>query len=451
MRMLYLDCAMGAAGDMLSGALLELMPDPDAFVERLNALGIPHVRFEAGREARGGLSGTRMRVRVRGHEEGEEHRGREDADGQGQEKDLPPELVAMLRALPLPKEAQEDILELGSALVRAAGGGSSQKDPAEGQRHHGHSTLADIREIVRSLPLPEKVRRDVLDVYGLIAGAEGRAHGVPVEQVHFHEVGALDAVADVAAVSLMLSELAPDQIVCSPVHVGSGTVRCAHGVLPVPAPATAYILEGVPVYGGSVQGELCTPTGAALLKHFATSFSSMPRMAMAGIGYGLGSRDFAEAPNCVRAILGEADSPPEQVCELACNVDDMTGEAIGFALERLIELGALDAYTVPIGMKKSRPGVLICVLCRERDEQDMTRAIFAHTTTIGIRRRSFDRCTLARSVRELETPWGAVRLKESEGFGTRRAKLEHDDLARIARERGISLLEAEALVDGWRS
>ena len=196
--------------------------------------------------------------------------------------------------------------------------------------------MADIRAHIAALPVPQRVRNNILAVYGRLAAAESEAHGRPVDQIHFHEVGTMDALADITAVCLLLERLAPEQIIVSPVHVGSGHVRCAHGILPVPAPATAILLRGVPIYGGHIAGELCTPTGAALLTQFAARFGDMPPMRVERIGYGMGRKDFPAA-NCVRALLGETEDSAEDVLELACNLDDMTPEAIGFALERLLE------------------------------------------------------------------------------------------------------------------
>lgn len=299
--------------------------------------------------------------------------------------------------------------------------------------------MGEIRHILSHLDLPDAVREDVLAVYQLIGEAESRAHGVPVEQVHFHEVGALDAVADITAVCLLLHELAPDQVLCSPVHVGSGQVRCAHGILPVPAPATAHILQGVPTYGGAVQGELCTPTGAALLKHFVTAFGPSPVMRVEKAGCGMGAKDF-EAMNGVRALWGQTeDAPGDQVAELSCNLDDMTPEALGFAMEQLLAAGALDVFTTPIGMKKSRPGVMLTVLCRLEDREPLVRAMFRHTTTLGVREHLCQRYTLARSQQERQTPWGPVRVKNASGWGVTRQKPEYDDLSRIAKEHSLSL------------
>ena len=277
-------------------------------------------------------------------------------------------------------------------------------------------------------------------VYGLIAEAESHAHGVPVTEIHFHEVGTMDAIADITAVCLLMNKIAPDQVIVSPVHVGSGHVHCAHGILPVPAPATAYILNGVPMYGGAVKGELCTPTGAALLKHFATRFGDMPVMRTEAIGYGMGKKDFEQA-NCIRAMLGETEDAGDSVLQLECNVDDMTAEELGFAMETILEVGALEVYTVAAGMKKSRPGTILCVLCHEGAKETLVRVIFRNTTTIGVREHRCSRYTLKRSFETVQTPYGDVQKKLSSGYGVTREKYEYEDLARIAREQGLSLAE----------
>ena len=379
MKTLYLDCGMGAAGDMLTAALLELLPDKAGFMEELNDLGIPGVQFAAEKCEKFGITGTHMKVTVHGEEE-------------------------------------------------------------ESGHHHHHGSLTDIRGIVSGLPIPTMVKLDILSVYEEIAQAESHVHGVPVEQIHFHEVGTMDAIADVTAVCLLLHRLSPDKIISSPVHVGSGQVRCAHGILPVPAPATAHILRGIPIYGGEITGELCTPTGAALLKYSVGEFGPMPVMRVQAIGYGMGKKDFPRA-NCVRAMLGETEDAGDRIVELRCNVDDMTGEAVGFALEQLMTGGALDAFTVPIGMKKSRPGVLITVLCREEQKEAMVRLMLKHTTTLGIREFPCRRYTLSRTTETLDTPYGVVRKKVSFGYGVRREKFEYDDLAKIAREQALSIAE----------
>lgn len=296
------------------------------------------------------------------------------------------------------------------------------------------------------LDIPEKVKKDILAVFGSIAQAESHVHGVDMEHIHFHEVGTMDAVADITAVCLLMNEINPDRVVVSPIHVGSGTVRCAHGILPVPAPATAYILQGVPSYSGEIRGELCTPTGAALVKYFADEFAQMPTMRTEKIGYGMGKKDFPRA-NCVRVILGESVEEEntgfsrDTIWELACNLDDMTAEEIGFALDRLYEAGAVEAFTIPVGTKKNRPGVLLCVLCRADKKEAVIRTLFTHTTTIGIREQEKNRYVLDRTTSEIKTPYGTVRRKDCSGYGVSKSKFEFDDLARIARENGKSIAE----------
>lgn len=390
MRALYLDCGMGAAGDMLTAALLELTDDPAAAVEELNHLGIPGVRFCVEKTQKCGITGTHMHVFVwdeeehaHMHEHGLEHHHHHAHD-------------------------------------------------------HSHNDMAGIAHILSHLHISETVRSHVLAVYDLIARAESHVHGVAVDQIHFHEVGNMDAIADITAVCYLLEKLKIDQIFASAVHVGSGQVTCAHGILPVPAPATAHILKDVPIYSGQIRGELCTPTGAALLKHFVSEFGTMPVMTISAVGYGMGKKDFPAA-NCVRAMLGQLDRQTDAVAELSCNLDDMTGEEIGFAMEQLLGAGALDVFTSPIGMKKSRPGIMLTVLCKPDDKAAMVQQIFRHTTTLGIRETVLNRYTLERKTETIQTPYGPVRQKVASGYGVRRCKAEYEDLARLARQQDLDL------------
>lgn len=376
MNTLYLDCSMGCAGDMLTAALLELFPNPDKILEELNALGIPHVEFSAQRSIKCGITGTHVKVTVNGCEE-DEH-------------------------------------------------------------HHHHSGMADIAHIVGHIQVSDTVKKQVLAIYEIIAQAESQVHGVPVEQIHFHEVGAMDAIADITAVCYLMEKLGAPQVYVSAIHVGSGQVQCAHGLLPVPAPATACILQGVPIYGGQIKGELCTPTGGALLKYYVNHFGDMPPMAVTAIGYGMGKKDF-NAPNCVRAMLGTSAGETDDVLELSCNLDDMTGESIGFAMEQLMDAGALDVFTTPIGMKKSRPGVMLTILCRPEDKAHLLSLIFRHTTTLGVRENRLRRHILSRTTETVQTPYGPVRQKIATGYGVARKKYEYEDIARLARENGLSL------------
>ncbi len=415
MKTLFLDCGMGAAGDMLTAALLELLPDPEKFIDKLNSIGIPGVEFKKERTEKCGITGTHISVLVHGMEEDDElhehHHDHEHTHEHHHDHEHEHE-----------REHDHD-------------------------HEHTHNDLSGIEHLVRDhLDLPRKVRDDVMNVYRLIAEAESHVHGMPVTDIHFHEVGTMDAVADITAVCLLMHELAPDEVIASPVHVGSGQVKCAHGILPVPAPATAYILRGIPSYGGEIRGELCTPTGAALLKHFVTRFGNMPIMKTSAIGYGMGKKDFPAA-NCIRAMLGETEDKTDKVINLSCNVDDMTAESIAYAMEKMFEEGALEVFTIPVGMKKSRSGTLFCVLCKPEDEETIARSIFKYTSTIGIRKTITDRYVLDRKIETLDTPYGEIHRKTSSGYGVRREKYEYEDLSRLANEREISLEEARMLIE----
>lgn len=404
MRTIYLDCSMGAAGDMLMAALLELLPEKDTFLQKMQSLGLPGLEISAEPSVKCGITGTHMRVLIHGEEEGHPHE----------------------HAVEEHAHSHADAPEAAHAHVHV--------------HPHHHTDLNELTHRISHLNVSEAVRSDILAVYQSIADAESRVHGVPVEQIHFHEVGSLDALADVTGVCLLMELLAPEQVLASPVHVGSGQVRCAHGILPVPAPATALLLEGIPIYGGSIRGELCTPTGAALLRRFVTRFGPLPPMRVEKTGYGMGMKDF-EAANCVRAMLGQTEESAGHILELACNLDDMTPEAVGFAMEQLFAAGALDVYTTPIGMKKNRPGVLLTCMCREDDREAMLRTIFRHTSTLGVRVSVCDRYTLSRRQYAVQTPDGEIRVKESSGWGVLRRKAEFEDLARIARQTGKSIAE----------
>ena len=415
MKTLYIECNMGAAGDMLMGALYELLEDKPGFLDTMNGLGLPGVHLEAKQAATCGIAGTHMAVTVHGEEEHEpghdHHHDHEHVHSHDHDHDH-----------------EHD---------HHHAHGHEHEHDHDHTHHHHHATPGHIAEIIDGLALPETVKRNARGVYDAIAQAEAKAHGCPVGDVHYHEVGALDAVADVTGVCYALNLLAPEQVVVSPIHVGSGTVRCAHGVMPVPAPATANLLEGVPAYGGAVQGELCTPTGAALLTHFADRFGPMPVMRTQGVGIGIGTKAFEQA-NCVRAFLGETEERGNgEITELVCNIDDMTPEALAFACARLLELGALDVYTTPGTMKKGRPGHVLTVLCGPEREADMARHILAETTTNGLRVRRCGKYYLEPSFDRVQTPWGEVRVKRAEGFGVSHVKPEYADVAAIAKQQGI--------------
>lgn len=387
MRTLYFDLSMGAAGDMLAAALFSLVPEPEQVLARINGLGLPGVEAQLLPAEKCGIQGLHYQVLIHGQEEPEhpEHHG-----------------------------------------------------------HHGRH-LHDIEAILAAADLPEAVRADALAVYRLLAQAESKAHGRPVEEIHFHEVGQLDAIVDIVTVCLLMHTLNPERVCASPVHVGSGTVRCAHGILPVPAPATAELLQGIPCYSGEIPGELCTPTGAALLRHFVQDFGPMPELRTERIGYGMGSKDFPQA-NCLRALWGESG---ETVTELCCNVDDMSGEAVGYALEQLMKAGALDVSWQSAGMKKSRPGLLLTVLCRPEDREKMVALLFRLTSTLGIRESLCRRYILRREKGHVETPYGRLSIKRAQGYGVERAKPEYEELKALAEAAGCSLDEARKLAESF--
>ena len=394
MKTLYLDCGMGAAGDMLTAALLELFPNPQAMVDKLNELGIPGVRFQRELTQKCGIQGTHIHVYVGDAEEGEHPHDHHSHD----------------------------------------------------HHEHHHSGMAEIEHWISHIHASDGVKENIRAVYNRIAQAESLVHGTTIQEIHFHEVGTLDALADVTAVCYLMEQLGNPRVYASPVHVGSGHVYCAHGILPVPAPATAEILKGIPIYGGQIQGELCTPTGAALLKQFVAEFGDMPVMVPQSVGYGMGKKDFAMA-NCVRAVLGQTGSGEDRIVELSCNLDDMTGEDMGFATEQLLSAGAVDVFTTPIYMKKNRPAWMLTVLCREEQREEMVQLLFRHTTTLGIRETPHRRYILSRRAEEVNTVYGSVTCKLSQGYGVSHCKPEYEDLARLAREHGVSIAQVREAVN----
>lgn len=393
MRTLYLECNMGAAGDMLMAALLELHPNKNRFIEKMNNLNLPGVVISSEPSSKCGITGTKIRVAVNGHEEGVHHHDHHH---------------------------------------------SNETHVHEHHHHHEHHGMKDIHKIIDKLNVPQQVKEDAESVYALIAEAESHAHGRPVGQIHFHEVGTMDAVADVIGVCLLIYDLAPEKIIASPVCIGFGQVKCAHGILPVPAPATEYILRNIPCYSGQTEGELCTPTGAALLKYFVKEFTRMPVMRTEKTGYGMGNKDF-ETANCVRAMIGETDDKDNTVVELSCDIDDMTPEAQAFAQEILLVNGALDVFMTPIHMKKSRPGILLTCICTMDKRRYMAEMIFKYTTTLGIREYVCERYILDRRIKTINTSYGDIRIKEAWGYGVNRSKIEYEDAAEIARKNDITL------------
>ena len=413
---LYLECAMGASGDMLMAALYELLPDRRSFEEKMEGLKLPGVTFEYSASAKCGILGTHITVSVGGiQEESGDTSPHESGGGHGHSHDT------------------------GHSHGHA-GGASEHFRAKSGGRRYGY---AEILDLIRSLGLPDNVTADALGVYTVILEAEAAVHGVAPEKVHLHELGALDAVADIVGCCLLVNMLGVTDITASPVHVGSGFVRCEHGVLPVPAPAAAEILKGIPIYGGGIRGELCTPTGAALLKHFVKSFGDMPPMTVTKIGCGTGAKDFAAA-NCLRAFLSEDEAADgggrDDVYEISCNLDDMTPEAVGAAFEVLLENDALDVYLTPVMMKKNRPSIMLTCLCHEDSRDKISRLIFEHTTTLGVRMTKCRRDILTRDITAAATEYGDIRVKRAHGHGVMRVKPEYDDVLAAAKRHGVPFL-----------
>lgn len=491
MKELYLDLGMGAAGDMLSGALYDLLDEEKRshFLELIRGAGIPGVQIEPEKAVRSGITGTQFHVRIHGTEEvsedvhgeetghthghgghGHDH-GDDEAHGHDHghgemhghdhhHADLPEEHDHM-------HEHHHHHTDSPEGHDHTHGDHVHEHGTGHAHHHHEHHGMDEIRNIIGGLRLPDPVKKDVLDIYQSIADAESRVHGIPVGEVHLHEVGMLDAVADISSCCLLIHMLQPDRITATPVTTGFGAVRCAHGILPVPAPATALLLEDLPVRTGMIEGELCTPTGAALVRHFVQRYAEDFTMVARHTGYGMGKKEF-ERLNCVRAIFGDTqasaaggsseeaaaddrtlhrpDEDRDTVIELACNLDDMTGEELGFAAEELLKAGAADVWMTPVQMKKNRPGTVLTLLCREEDRDCFVRLLFRLTSTIGIRETLHRRYILDRTTEEKQTPQGLIRSKKVSGYGVCRRKSEYEDLAAVARQNECSLRDAAAQI-----
>lgn len=391
---------MGASGDMLMGALASLLDAPETFVEKMNAIGLPNTIASLEKSVKCGVVGNHARVLVGGEEE-------ESLDDHNHDH----------------HDHNHD---------------HHDHDHDHDHHHHAHSGVKDIRAAIQALSVSDEVKARAMRVYDSIAAAESEVHGTSVDQIHFHEVGALDAVADVVGVCLLMEMLSPDRVIASPVRTGFGQVRCAHGVLPVPAPATAILLKGVPCYAGDIRGEMLTPTGAALLREIADEFGNMPVLKIEKTGYGMGTKDFPAA-NCVRAMLGSGGDSLSRIAELKCNLDDMTAEAIGYATGVLLDAGALDVFTESIQMKKNRPGTLLTCLCPEGESEKFAHMMLLHTTTRGVRRSLLDRYVLSSRTETAHTRYGDVRMKISEGYGISKKKPEYEDVAAIAARENLPI------------
>ena len=392
---------MGAAGDMLAGALVSLLSkeEQESFIKMINNIGVDGVKVSLSDDAKCGIVGKHFKVEIDGVE-----------------------------------EHSHDVHEH-----------EHHHEHGHHHEHHHHGKgpfPKELEAVAEKLNCPN----DIQKVYELLAEAEAKVHGKDVSEIHFHEVGMKDALIDIASVVYLMNKLKVDKVVVSPVNVGFGKVKCAHGILPVPAPATAELVKGIPTYAGRFEGELLTPTGAALLKYYADEFSYQPLMNVIKCGYGTGNKNF-ESANVVKAVLGEVTDEliSENVIELNCNVDDMSAEDMAYATKALIENGAKDAFVTPVIMKKGRSGMLLTVLCSAIDKERFVSLIFKHTSTIGIRVKETERIILNRHEETVHTKLGDVRVKYSEGYGVKREKPEFEDLRKLAEENNISVAEARKI------
>jgi uncharacterized protein (TIGR00299 family) protein len=444
MRIAYLECFSGISGDMFLGALVDAGVSPHLLEETVAALGLG-ARLEVSRVVRSGISATKVDVWVDGGKDlpREEHWEREHSHAH---QHLEHEH----------EEHEQEHVHHGHAHSRS---GETRTEPAlslpkgvsaphEHTHSHEHSRgLTEIRRIISVASISDAAKKTAVAIFEGLGAAEAKIHNTSIESVHFHEVGAVDAMVDIVCAAVGAEALGVDEIVCSPLNVGGGTVQCAHGTFPVPAPATVELLKGAPVYSSGLQAELVTPTGAAIIKTLASRFVSFPEMKIEKSGYGAGSRDFPGHPNVVRITIGETSSTAlaaktaaETITVLEANLDDLNPQVFGYAMDRLFEEGALDVFAMPVQMKKNRPGTLLTVLCKPEDAATLSRLIFTETTTLGVRRRDEMRQTLTRRWENVSTPWGEVRIKIASMNGTvTNYAPEYEDCRRIAAEQHVPL------------
>ncbi len=441
-RILYLDCFSGASGDMIAGALLDAGVPFDVLARVVDSLGLDGVGVSSDHVDRSGIGAAKFRVTVGGEAADAAATG-----GPARTHDHPHTHE--------PGHAHEDghTHAHGRDQAHAAGGARAHHHDGGHGRHHHHRGLTEINEIVGRSSLSATGKARASRLFRRLAEVEAGIHRVPVETVHLHEVGAVDSIVDVVAAVCALELLAPDRVVASPLNVGSGTVECAHGVLPVPAPATAELLVGVPTYAQGPPAELVTPTGALIVTEYAGAYGPPPPMRVERIGYGAGDRNPAGRPNVLRALVGAGTGAGacERVVVLECQIDDMNPQLYGPLMDRLAAAGALDVFHAPIQMKKNRPGTLVTVVAPPGRREALSDVLFRESTTIGLRVTETERERLDREAVAVETPIGAVRVKVARrGGAIRNAAPEFEDCARLAAERGLSIKEVQAIaVKAW--
>ena len=407
MRVLYLDCFSGISGDMALGALLDAGLPLEELEGALGSLAVSGFDVRAERVLRAGVSATKFMLHEQDHRHGGEHRH-----------------------------------------------GADDRHPEEhrtGQEHrhrHPHRTLAEIVALIDASALSPPGRDRAKALFHRLAAAEAAIHDMPIDRVHLHEVGALDSIIDIVGIVFALEWAGADRIVCSPLNVGGGTVRSAHGVFPVPAPATVRLLGDAPVYGGLVQRETVTPTGALIVSSYAESYGPLPAMRVERVGYGAGEHDDPAMPNVLRVWIGRADGegPRERATTIECEIDDMNPQIFGVVMDRLYQAGALEVFYVPVQMKKNRPGTLLTVIAPPEGRARISDIIFRETTTIGLRYTDVARECLRREIVNVETPLGPVRFKLAwRNNRVVNAVPEFDDCATLAAAHNLAVKEVQAL------
>ncbi|MDK2800685.1 MAG: pyridinium-3,5-bisthiocarboxylic acid mononucleotide nickel chelatase [Clostridiales bacterium] len=403
MRVLYFDCFAGISGDMTLGALLDLGIDKQQFLAELGKLNVEGFSIEFSRAKKNGIEGTDVNVIL--YDDHNAHHSH-----------------------------------------------SHHNDEHHHQHSHGHyhRNLHDIEKMIDESDLDEKVKNLSKAMFLKVAQAEAKIHGTTIENIHFHEVGALDSIVDIVGVAICINMLKIDKVISSPLHDGTGFIKCQHGLIPIPAPATLEILRNgsIPFYSTGIKYELVTPTGAAIIAVLAQEFGNMPEMIVEKVGYGTGKRDM-EIPNLLRVTLGEVKkkiTPHNEVMMLESNIDDMSGEVAGYVMEKLFGAGALDVFYTPIYMKKNRPAVKLTTICSQEKVDDIQQIIFRETTTIGIRKYKTERVCMDRKIISVDTPYGPARVKVSNMDELEKYAPEYEDCKRIAESNQLALKDVYQLV-----
>ena len=404
MSVYHLDCSSGIAGDMFLGACLDLGMPVEVLWDAVGRLGLNGVSVETRKASRGGFVGTRFRVLQ---------------DGKPIEG-------------PDPEEHHHDHHDHHHHHPH------DHDHPHHHHHDHGHTRgLAEIRDLILRSALSNPVKERALRLFQRLGEAEAKAHGMPIERVHFHEVGAVDSIVDLVGAAAAVEFLTPRRLTCGPVNVGSGRVKMAHGEVSIPAPATAELLKGVPIHGGP-GGELTTPTGAVLLAELVDEFVDLPSLVLEGVGYGLGKKDLPMQPNALRLLRGRAGEARAEVMVVECEVDDLPGEGFGFLMERLLEAGALDVYFTPVQMKKNRPGTLVTLLCRRPQLEQLAGLLLTESGSLGCRYHAAARFEAEREILEVQTAFGHVRIKRARLDGRPLAAApEFEDCRRLALAGGV--------------